>query len=332
MPQVSSTLEPAEIFAEWFRGQGHTVLRTENSYWVDFGPRVYQAFPYHWLITPAPAEIPDLLRRYRLIGLRYSAPLDSPEGLVSYHAVYEGEAYGIGTLGTWARKNVRRGLKNCRVEPISFDRLASEGWALQVDTLARQSRFRDVSSVKAKWERLCLAARGLPGFEAWGADVGGRLGASVMTYLMGDCVYMLYQQCHRDFLREHVNNALGFVVTETMIKRSAVKSILYGLHSLDAPPSVDEFKFRMGYAAKPVRQRVVFHPWLRPAFNRATHAAVRKLAALSGNPSFTKVEGMVRFFLEGQRPIEKQHIPRALKVPSGDITSRGAERAGAAEP
>lgn len=310
---VRSGADPCENFAEWFRRQGHRIIRTESSYWVDFGPRVYQAFPYHWLITPTPEELNGLLRRHRLVGLRYSAPVDSAVGRVSYHAVYEGGTYGIGELSTWGRKNVRRGLKHCRVEPISFDRLAAEGWKLQIDTLDRQSRYRNAAAVKSEWERRCAATQGLPGFEAWGALVEDRLGASVITYLMGDCVYMLYQQCHRDFLREHVNNALGFVVTESMVKRPGVKSILYGLHSLDAPPSVDEFKFRMGYAAKPVRQRVVFHPWLIPAFNRATHAVIRKLAGLTGHPTLSKVEGLMRFYREGRRPAEDQDIPQALK-------------------
>lgn len=312
-PPALSTETAAENFAEWFRRQGHTVLRTESSYWVDFGPRVYQAFPYHWLITPPDEELIGLLRRRRLVGLRYSTPVDSPVGHVSYHAVYEGATYDINVLSAWGRKNVRRGMKNCRVEPLSFARLAADGWKLQIDTLDRQSRTRDKGRVRSDWERRCAAAEELPGFEAWGALVGGRLGASVITYLMGDCVYMLYQQCHRDFLREHVNNALGFVVTETLIKRPEVKSVLYGLHSLDAPPSVDEFKFRMGYAAKPVRQRVVFQPWLRPAFNGVTQALVRKLAGLTGNPGLSKVEGMIRFHREGLRPAEEQDIPAVVK-------------------
>ena len=308
-----STGDPAEYFAEWFRLQGHTVIRTESSYWVDFGPRVFQAFPYHWLISPTQDELNGLLRRNKIIGLRYSAHVDSPLGFLSYHAVYEGDTYDIGTLSTWGRKNVRRGLKNCDVGPIPFERLAAEGWELQLDTLDRQARVHNVRGVRAEWERRCLSAKGLPGFEAWGAFVEGRLGASVITYLMGDCVYMLYQQCHRDFLKEHVNNALGFVVTESMVRRPEVKSILYGLHSLDAPPSVDEFKFRMGYRAKPVRQRVVFHPWLRPAFNRITYAAIKKAAGLTKHPGLSKVEGLIRFYREGRRPTDKQDVPEVLR-------------------
>jgi hypothetical protein len=310
---VPAAEDPAGNFAAWFRAQGMSVLRTPSTFWVEFGPRVYQAFPYHWLISPGEDELAGFLKKNRIVGLRYSAPIDSPSGFVSYHAVFEGPSYGLDNLGAWARKNVRRGLKHSRIEPISFDRLADEGWSLQVDTLERQSRVRDPKAVEAEWVRRCRAARDIPGFEAWGAFVADRLGASVMTYLMGDCVYMLYQQCHRDFLKDHVNNALGFAVSEEMMKRPEVRSILYGLHSLDAPASVDEFKFRMGYTAKPVRQRVVFHPWLRPAFNGITHAAIRKLARMSGNPTLAKVEGLIRFYRQGKRPAGEQESPAVLR-------------------
>jgi hypothetical protein len=130
----------AEVFAEWLRLQHHRVVRTASSYWHDQGPRVYQAFPYHWLIEPPEEELRDFLRANRAIGLRYSTSPKAPLGYLSYHAVCAKSSYGIEDLGQWARKNVRRGLKNCTVEPISFGRLADEGWELQCDTLARQGR------------------------------------------------------------------------------------------------------------------------------------------------------------------------------------------------
>lgn len=302
-----------ETFAEWFRRQGHNVIRTESSYWVDFGPRTYQAFPYHWLITPPECELRSFLKQHKLIGLRYSTPLTTPIGHISYHAVYEEGTYKIENLSKWARKNIRRGLRNCEVQPITFDRLADEGWQLQVDTLDRQAHAHQVETVKAAWERRCRVAQDLPGFEAWGAIVDGKLAASVITFMMDDCVYMLYQQCHRDFLKKHVNNALGYFVTETMMKRPEVKSILYGLHSLDAPPSVDEFKFRMGYSAKPVRQRVVFHPWLVPFFNPASHYILKTMAnRRPENLTLAKTEGMVHFYLEGKRALDEQDVPETL--------------------
>ncbi len=302
-----------EIFAEWLLRQGHKVIKTPSSYWADFGPRVFQSFPYHWVIEPDEDELIGLLYGHKALGLRYSSPVSASHGTASYHAVYEAPSYDYENLGKWARKNVRRGLDHCSVEPISFERLADEGFSLQTDTLARQGRKLDIE--KNVWQTRCLSAKDLPGFEAWGALVDGRLAASLITFQMGDWCYMLYQQCHRDYLAKRVNNALSFVVTKTMIDRPEIKAILYGLHSLDAPPSVDEFKFRMGYIAKPVRQRVVFHPWLRPLMNDASHALLRAgLKLKPGHPTLSKAEGMLRFYLQGRLPLEKQPLPPPLQT------------------
>ena len=154
----------ASVFAEWLLRQGHKVFQTNDSYWYDQGPRVYQAFPYHWVINPNVIDLHQFLRSKKGIGLRYSGPLDIGTGMVSYHAIFEESYYDFENLSKWARKNVRRGLKMCSIEPISFKNLADEGWLLQVDTLDRQGRNLNIE--KSVWKKRCIAANNLPGFEA----------------------------------------------------------------------------------------------------------------------------------------------------------------------
>jgi len=291
-----------EIYSEWLRRQGQRVIRTESSYWHSQGMGVFQAFPYHWLIEPDEKECRELMFRHRALALRYSMPAhDGQSGSSCYHTVYTADDYEIETLSAWARKNVRRGLRNCTVEPISFERYVEEGWALRLDTLARQQRRMKES--KQDWRHRYASARDLDGFEVWAAEVNGRLGATLVTFQMDRWAYLLYQQCHSDYLREHVNNALSFVVTRTLIRRPELRGIFYGMQSLDAPASVDEFKFRMGYEAKAVRQRIVFHPYVAPLINRYTHAAARQLSAWKPSNRFlAKAEGMFRFSLAAKNP------------------------------
>ena len=67
-----------ETFAEWLQRQGYKVVRTDSSYWYEASSRVYQAFPYHWLIQPAEDELSAFLRQQNAIGLRYSTPIEAP--------------------------------------------------------------------------------------------------------------------------------------------------------------------------------------------------------------------------------------------------------------
>jgi hypothetical protein len=286
----------AEIYSEWLRRQGQTVVRTASSYWHSEGMGVFQAFPYHALIEPGELELDELTLRHHAVALRYSLPATSAQGTAGYHAVYTGADYDFDVLSSWARKNVRRGLRQCAVAPISFERYVEEGWELRLDTLARQGRRLKES--RADWKRRYSSAADLAGFEIWAAQVQNRLAATLVTFQMQDWYYMIYQQCHRNYLQEHVNNALSFVVTQELIRRPNVHGVFYGMQSLDAPPSVDEFKFRMGYEARAVQQRVVFHPYVRPLVSRVSHWILKAGKELSPNGRrLSKAEGMFRLTL-----------------------------------
>ena len=319
----------AETFAEWMRRQGHPVYRSDSSYWYEAGPRVLQAFPYHWLITPDQKEIRNLMLRYGVIALRYSTPLDSPQGRVSYHVVLH-KPYCLEMLKSQARNGVKNGLNHFKVEQISFERLATEGWVLQQDTLARQDRLRSMQ--QADWERLCRAAHGLPGFEAWAATFHGELAGAVILCRIDDVFNVPYAMSHSRFLSDHVNNAIFYSVSCEMLDRDHVNGIFFTVQSLDAPTNVDEFKFRMGLEPKAVRQRVDFHPFLELLALPVTHAFIRKLLQRDPtNPSLAKAEGMLRFHVEGKHPITEQTWPKCLAIQEEEFSKSHSKDVPASE-
>jgi hypothetical protein len=303
-----------DIFAEWLRRQGHAVIRTTSSYWVESGPRVYQAFPYHWLISPPDEETTKFMLEQKAIALRYSTSLSASTGCLSYHVVYDRENYSEKDLPKKARHDVKKGLSIAIVEPITFSRLATEGWNLRRETLVRQGRSG--AETESWWRGLCLSAENLPGFEAWGAIVQGKLVAALLAFSCDSDAYfsILYHQSLTEYLPFGVNNALAYVVTAEVLSRPELKHIFYGLHSLDAPASVDKFKFRMGYIAMPVRQRVDFNPLIRPLVNKASYSILRVgHKALPGNSILAKAEGMFNFYLQGRRPLAGQTRPEPLQ-------------------
>jgi hypothetical protein len=299
-----------ETFAEWLRRQGHHVVKTESSYWYDAVPHVLQAFPYDWLIQPSKQELRALMKQEKVIAMRYSAPVDASDGMISYHVVLK-SPYSLEMLKSQARNGVKRGLNNVKVEEIPFKRLAVDGWVLQQDVLERQKRTK--SMTQADWERICLSADGLPGFKAWGAIINDELTAALITCQIGDTFYVPYATSHRKFLNLHVNNALFFKTSCDMLETDGVKGIFFSLHSLDAPDSVNEFKIRMGLQIKPVRQCVEFHPHAKPWVNQLTFGALSQLhKKFPDNSTFSKAFGMVYFCLNGKQPLDKQEWPECL--------------------
>ena len=304
----------AENFAEWLRRKGHHVIRTQSSYWYDAGPRVYQAFPYDWLIEPARQELTRLLMRQGGLALRFSTPTGAEAGKISYHVVLS-NPYNLELLRSQARNAVRRGLAACQVEQISFERLAGEGWNLQRDTLERQGRLKSMN--ESAWRQIALAGQGLPGIEAWAAIVEGELAAALLTARIGDTCYVPYALSHRKFLDQYVNNALFYSVSTNMLARDGLQGIFFTVQSLDAPKSVDEFKFRMGLKARAVRQRVVFNPLIEPFIKNPVHKLVESLLRRNPEAGFlAKAEGMIRFYLQGKQPLEQQEWPDCLQTNS----------------
>jgi hypothetical protein len=307
-----------DTFSEWLRRQKHRVVQTDSGHWFDRGPRVFMAYPWHRLIQPSEEELQRLLRSENAAALRFSGPPDEMEGVVGYDVALEAGCYELKNVSGSTRPKIRRALERCEILPIPFERYAREGWRLEVDTRARQGRAS--RGGEAAWERMARAAADLPGFEAWGATVEGRLAASVMFAQIDDCATMLYQQSHREFWPLHVNNALTFAVTRMLTERPGVRMIHYGLQGLDSPPSVDEFKFHLGYSRRTIRQRVVVHPLVAPLMNHASHALLRGACARwKENAFLSKSEGVVRLFLEGRRAASGRTPVRGPDPPGRDL-------------
>jgi len=309
-----------EVFVEWIKRQGYPVVTTPSSYWYEIRSRVFQALPFHDVITPSEAELNLLLGEKRAVALRYSTPLEADEGMVSYHVVNADKSYDLAQFSRSTRYDVRKGLKYAGVEPISLTRLASEGWLLRQETIVRQGRCGGESA--KWWERLCRSAEGLAGFEAWGAVREGRLMASILTFTLGDCCVGLYQQCCTEALTTCVNNALTYSFTKEVLTRPTIHQVFYGLHSLDADERLDKFKFRMGYVAKPVRQRVVFHRWMRLLLTGAGYRILRGVRQRwPTQATLAKAEGMARFYREGRKPLAEQVWPECVKEAKTELLS-----------
>jgi hypothetical protein len=300
-----------DTFSEWLVRQDYKIfISSIGHYWYNPGSRILQAFPYHQVICPSQSELKHIFKQTGAIAIRYSTDINEPVGKISYHVIRK-EKFNIDQLTKKVRHDIHHGLQYATYEPISFDRLGEEGWKVRFDTLKRQGRTS--AETKEQWQKKCRAAKGLPGFEAWGAIHNHELVACVLCSVIGDCCYILYQQSMTEQLKFGINNTLAYYVTNEMMDRDYITTVFYGLNSLDAPPSVDEFKHRMGFQASPVRQRVVFNPALEIFINNSSYQALKALIKiLPYNPTLAKVEGMVRFYIQGKLPLAAQDWPVLL--------------------
>jgi hypothetical protein len=245
-------------FAAFLSRLGHRVVRTESGAWYDASRFFLLGIPTHALRLPAPDEMRHLFRG-RALGARYTTPLEA-SGKLSYQIVCDDRRFGMEALSANSRSKVRRGLKRCEVRATAAGEVAAHGRQAHTDTLARQKRDRLLDG--ERWERFWVAVAATPGMETWGAWLDGKLAAFLVTMGFADSVEFLLARSRDDCLSAYPNNALVFTVVQEMLVRRRMREITFGLESLEPVGPLDQFKFSMGFRAKPLRQRVVFHPAL----------------------------------------------------------------------
>lgn len=288
----------AAAYARFLEALGHRVVRVGEVAWYDVGRRFFMSAPPNFPVAPSDDELAQVFRATGAVGLRYAAPLHAP-GKLSYQIVLDDPGYGLESLSANNRSKVRRGIKRCRVESVSPAAIAQEGKRAHADTVGRQGRDGVLDG--DRWERFFAAAAVTEGFEGWGAYVDDELAAFLITVVFEDSVEFLLARSRSDMLNAYPNNALIFTVAEEMLTRRRLREITFGLESLEPVGPLDQFKFGMGFTQRPLRQRVVFHPFVRAALQSA---AVRRpllwWADRRGENAvfWRKVSGLLRFATE----------------------------------
>ena len=163
-----------------------------------------------------------------------------------------------------ARSHTRRGLTRCHVERINFPYLAKHGHEIGVDTYLRQNGVQPKETAES-WAAYCRMFERYPGFEAWGAFVGGKLVAYIVTILVEDCYYLHLCKSLTAYHGNYVNNAILFEVTRNALSRPEISYVSHGAQAMAVNSAGQRrFKSGMGFQLVPHIERVVFHPILRP--------------------------------------------------------------------
>jgi len=123
----------------------------------------------------------------------------------------------------------------------------------------------------------------------------------MIGFQMEDHYTILHQSSSTEHLRLYPNNALVFTVTKLKLALPEVNAVSYGPQSLDAPESLDTFKFRMGYQQRPMKQRIVFNPLIKPFVGSSLHRCAKfALRAKPRSDTLRKFEAIIRFYREAE--------------------------------
>ena len=268
----SSERQDAKGMARFFEDLGHRVITTAGACWYDFYRGFYVSFPHARLVDPPSAELRQLFWRLAL-GVRSFGPPDG-DGRSSYDLMCRDRDYDLGRLSANTRSKIRRGLARCTVERLEPAYVRVHGRAIHEETLHRIGVREPYP-----WELYWRAVEQSDVVEVWGALAGADLVAYLVAVRGDRCTEIMVARSSTEALRFYPNNALVYTAVRDMLGRPEIDGVWFGAESLEGADTVDEFKLSMGFVKRPIRQRIVLHPVLRPLFRGGP--VVRAIAGLA---------------------------------------------------
>lgn len=278
-----------DVIANFYSNDGFQVFHSKSCWWYNQYRQAgyFVQFPFHRLINPDRKELDEVFHHFpRALALRFISPRDAlgyPSAMWVRRA-----AFGLQDLKSNVRNHTKLGLKHCKIERMTFEQLVPLARPAHDDTAKRHGQ--KVSAALGLDTKLDFC----PGYEAWGAFVGGSLAAYMVTLTVEDWVHILVSRSMDRFLKYYPNNALIVTILEDKFSRRGIRAIHYGWESVAETESLQRFKLSMGFAKQPITQRIVIRPLLRPLVNPATRHIIEFVSRHSTSSSLQRLNGMIR--------------------------------------
>lgn len=288
-PKSEPAFVSAQAVADFYRRDGFQVLKTKSCWWYNQYRQswYFVQFPLHRLIRPEPQELDEVFRQFpRALAVRFV----SPRGDAGYPGAMwvQRAPFTLQDLKPKVRNHTRLGLKLCRIERMTFDRLVPLARQAHDDTTVRHGK--KISATLG----LNTALDSCNGYEAWGAFVGENLAAFMVTLTVEDWTHILVSRSVDQFLKYYPNNALIARILEEKFSQHDITAINYGWKSLTEPESLQRFKLSMGFVQESITQRIALRPWLRPLVNPVTGKILGSISRRSNSASFRRLYGIVQ--------------------------------------
>ena len=196
----------------------------------------------------------------RILMARWTEDFDSAPSNFWY--IIKDKADELSDLSSNTRSKVRRGLKHCRIEPISKLQLAEIGYSVFKASYARYKH--NVCPQSESEFKSHIAGLG-DDIDVWAVylEEGGELIAYSFNRNFGDACDYTSITFHPDYLKLYPSYALFYTMNSYYLGEKGMKYVNDGARSISHESNIQEFliekfKFRKAYCAL----RIEYHPLL----------------------------------------------------------------------
>jgi hypothetical protein len=267
---------PGSILARFLELRGRRIFSACGALWYTVPGRFLMSLPYQKMLDPDPEELRRMIRETGAFGVRF--PSLSWTGLESGLYVRSRGAYDISSLHTKHRPRVRHGQQHFEVRAAEKAELLDQGYALNLNTMARQGRYDPEFGEPRRWARLVEAAFACPGVSFPAVFSGSRMAAYMVTCREQEWLHILHQMSRQEDLPNFPNHLLTYTVTAEAAADPSLEALCYGCVPLFAADGLHEYKLRFGYKMFPHRSVIQLHPTLKVLLDRPVARAVVRAA------------------------------------------------------
>jgi hypothetical protein len=298
LPSPSRSLSLAEYAAELSESGTQVFGLTNADFWIRYESWALMRVP-NLVAGPLTPGMPrKLLWSTRAVVASYLQEPDQAHLANAWLYVCSDPDYSVDKLAPPVRRNVRRGSRELRIEPVTMDALLANGFQAFRDTRGRVGVSDGTREVFTKRFEARGKCRGHVFLGAWHNQ---DLIAFLSITDVGDWAEIEGCFSSNAALALRPNDTLMTAALTDYLVAKRYKVVSYGLSSIQAVSNaagLHEFKTKVGFEAKPVHRAFVAHPLLRPLVNSVTQHCVAAILALSpSNRLLKKCDGMLTTML-----------------------------------
>ena len=285
---------PGSVLARFLELRGRRIVKDCGATWYAGPGHFLMSLPYEAMLNPDQKELRRMIRETGAFGARF--PSASWSGVESGLYVMRSRNYDINSVHETERPRVHHGMQCYYVRPATKAQLLSQGWSLNVNTMARQGRYDAEFCDRRRWETFVEAAFACTEISFPAAFCGARMAAYMVTCREQRWLHILHHMSRPEDVAGFPNHALTYSVTSEAAGDDSLDAICYGYVPLCAEGSLHEYKLRFGYEMTPCRSAIQLHPMLDAMLNSGVaRAAVRAARSLChGVPKLATIETVLQ--------------------------------------
>jgi len=276
----------------------------QGTFWTRHESGAMVRRPTFHVGPPAPGEVQEILRHGRAAVASYLVEPDERHPANTWLYLCTDQVYALEKLVYTTRKNVRRGLKELRIAPLTAEELLAHGAQAFCDS-RRRNGLSDGTPV-VFGERFANRAS-MPEVVSLGAWKDGQLAAFLTITEVDDWVEL--GNYSMDALRQfRPNHALFYSTFFHYLVERKCRLVCGGLSSIQVESNATGlhiFKRKVGYETRAVHRAFVAHPLLRPFVNPLTLWGINTALRLRpGDRRLKKAGGVLASMLGDTSPLE----------------------------